>query len=293
MVAQVVGPVPVGLADRAGPAVVAGLVDLTSVAALREHAGRRARMTTTRGTTFTTTHRVRDRVLSGTTHLGTASLVARTPRLTQRDVHVIGVADRADRGPAHLVDAAHLARRHHDDRITRFARHQTAHRTGATRDLTALAREEFDVVHIESDRDVAETHRVTGLRLGLGAVLDDRSNLEALGREDVTLQSVRVADQRDVRTAVGVVLDRLDRSRDPLFVPLEVDQAVVATSASTTTPGGHAAVAVTSARPVLRLEQRLLGGGAGDLERKSSTEPWRRPGDGGVKRRIAIGSYLR
>src|SRR5262249_52110224 len=55
---------------------------------------------------------------------------------------------------------------------------------------------------------------------------DAVAHLEAERLQDVALLSVGIADQRDARRTVRVVLDRLDRGGDVLLVPLEVDDAI-------------------------------------------------------------------
>src|SRR5688500_14401144 len=64
--------------------------------------------------------------------------------------------------------------------------------------------------------------------------------------------------QRDVRRAVRVVLDRGDLRRDPVLPPLEVDLAVAPLGAAAAMARGHAAVRVAAARLRQPLGERLL-----------------------------------
>src|ERR1700722_1081060 len=82
---------------------------LACLAALGEHAGRTARMATALATTFAATHRMIDRVLRSSAIVRLAAHPALATRLAKADVHVLGVADRANCCPAFVTDAAHFA----------------------------------------------------------------------------------------------------------------------------------------------------------------------------------------
>src|SRR5690606_38900728 len=84
------------------------------------------------------------------------------------------------------------------------------------------------------------------------------AGLQALGRDDVAALAVHVAQQRDVRGAVGVVLDPLDARRDAFLVALEVDDAVVLLVPAADVAGGDAAVVVAATGAALLLEQRRV-----------------------------------
>src|SRR5436190_19573362 len=66
-------------------------------------------------------HRVIDRVHDHAAHMRPPSLPARPPGLAAGDVHVIDVSDLADRREATVVNAANLAGRKFDERVTGFA----------------------------------------------------------------------------------------------------------------------------------------------------------------------------
>src|SRR5690606_10107217 len=85
-------------------------------------------------------------------------------------------------------------------------------------------------------------------------------------RDDVPLGPVQEVQQRDVRGAVGVVLDVGDLGVDAvLVVATEIDHAVGALVATALVPGGDPAVRVTPALAVQRTNQRLLRMVASDL----------------------------
>ena len=57
-------------------------------------------MTTTRSTAFTAAHRVSDGIHGRTANMRTASFMTNPPRLADDNIHVIRIADDADRRPA-------------------------------------------------------------------------------------------------------------------------------------------------------------------------------------------------
>src|SRR6266568_3088618 len=83
-------------------------------AALGQDAGRAARVTATLAAAFAAAHWVADRVLRRAAVMRLAALPALPPGLAQADVHVVGIADGADRRPALGIDAAHFAGRQRD-----------------------------------------------------------------------------------------------------------------------------------------------------------------------------------
>src|SRR5688500_12945337 len=76
---------------------VARLALVARLAALGQHAGRAARVPAAGGAALTAAHRVIDRVHRRAAVVRLAAHVPLAAGLAQRDVHVFGVADRADR----------------------------------------------------------------------------------------------------------------------------------------------------------------------------------------------------
>ena len=101
--------------------------------------------------------------------------------------------------------------------------------------------------------------------LATGARARDLPDLKADGRQDVALLAVRIKQLRNEAGAVGVVLDGSHASGDAILVALEVDQAVAALVPAPTVTTGDAPTIVAPTRLLERPQQRLLGGGAGDL----------------------------
>src|SRR5262249_37661749 len=139
----------------------------------------------------------------------------------------------ADRRAAVDVDLAHFTGAQADLRVDAFTRHQRDAGAGRTRDLRALARHHLDAVDRRADRDVADRQRVAGLDGRFGARQQRRARFHATRRDDVATLAVGVAQQRDVRRAIRVVLDALDLCRNAVLRAHEVDHAVVVLVAAT------------------------------------------------------------
>src|SRR5205085_11560181 len=95
-------------------------------------------------------HRMIDRVHDHAADMRTASLPAGASGLATRDIHVIDVADLADRGEAAVVDSANLAGRQFNQRVTGLAVTQRRLLPGAPRNLSAASRCDLNVVNVRS-----------------------------------------------------------------------------------------------------------------------------------------------
>src|SRR5690606_17021738 len=171
---------------------------------------------------------------------------------------VLVVADLADGGAALGRHLAHLARAHAQHRVDALAGDQLHASAGGTRHLRALAGLHLDAMHGGADRDVAQRQGVADLDRRVRTRDHLLAGLQALGRDDVAALALHVAQQRDVRGAVGVVLDPLDARRDAFLVALEVDDAVVLLVPAADVAGGDAAVVVAATGAALLLEQRRV-----------------------------------
>ena len=105
-----------------------------------------------------------------------------------------------------------------------FLRHELDRSAGRATELAAAAGRQLDVVDHGSGRDLG---RAAGeLPTWISAVSPEHhlhADRQALRREDVALLAVAVVQQRDVRRAVRVVLDRGDLRRHAVLAALEVD----------------------------------------------------------------------
>src|SRR5215212_6494854 len=222
-------------------------------------APRRHRVTTTRGLALATTVRVVDRVHDHTTDGRALALPAHAAGLAPVDVRLLGIADLADGGAAADVDVAHLAGRHPQLGARAFLRDELCADAGRAGDLGTATGPELDAVDRRTDRDVAQRQVVARLDVGADARLDRGALLHAHRRDDVALLAVGVVQQRDPRSAVGVVLDVGDLRGDAvLVVATEVDHAVGTLVAATLVTGGDPALVVAAALLGQRTHQRLL-----------------------------------
>lgn len=83
-------------------------------------------------------------------------------------------------------------------------------------------------MHHGTDGDVLQSERVAHLDIGTDAARHLVADVEADGGEDVALFAVCIDEEGDVRAAVGIVLDALDRCGDAVLIALEIDDAVLA-----------------------------------------------------------------
>src|SRR5262249_38299429 len=152
--------------------LVRRLAALAGLAALRQHAGRTARMAAALAAALAAAHRMIDRVLRRAAIVRLAAHPAATAGLAEPNVHVVRVADHADRRPAIGAHAADLARRQRDLRPVSFTRGQGRRATGAPANLPPLARLHLDVVHVHAERNLPHRHAVAHARLDLLAADD-------------------------------------------------------------------------------------------------------------------------
>src|SRR6478752_3332398 len=217
------------------------------------------------------TVRVVDRVHGGAAHGRLDAAPALRARLAQLLEVVLDVADFTNGGAAVGRHLAHLAGAEAQRGVTGIARDQLRTGAGGAGELGALARLHFDAMHGRTDRHVAQRQGVADLDRRVLA----RHHLVALGqalrRDDVAALAIGIAKQRDVRSAVRVVLDPLHARRDAFLVALEVDEAVRLLVATTDVTGGDAAHVVAAAGLGLLLGQRVdraalvqAGGGHAD-----------------------------
>src|SRR5438046_20457 len=124
---RVMRPRPAPTDDR----LVRRLAAFAGLAPLGQDAGRAARMAAALAASFAAAHRMVDRVLRRTAIVRLAPLPAVAACLAEPNVHVVRVADDADRRPAIRAHAANFARRQRDLRPVAFAGGQRRRAAGA------------------------------------------------------------------------------------------------------------------------------------------------------------------
>src|SRR5690606_25788363 len=142
--------------------------------------------------------------------------------------------------------------------VDAFARGELRRGAGTAGDLAALARLQLDVVHHRTHRHVAQRHRIARLDRRIGAGAHFIAHRHAARGEDVATLAIGVLDQRDVRGAVRIVLERLDDAGDTVLVALEIDDAVLLARTTALVAGGYAAGVVARTGLALRHGQRSV-----------------------------------
>src|SRR6266542_678708 len=186
-------------------------------------------------------------------------------RLAVRHQLVLGVANDADRRQTGAVHHSHFRRSHAKSDVLTFLGDDFDRRSRRSRDLSALARLELDVVNVGTERNLTKRHRVSRARVRTGPGNDFVPDRQALRVNDVALLSVLVLDKGDSRRPVRIVLDVSHRRRHVVLVPLEVDDPVVALVPAADAPHRDVPVIVASAALLQRLDKRLLRRRSRDL----------------------------
>src|SRR5262245_25919999 len=237
--------------ELGGGLVLAGLLALGGKAAGSD------RMPAAGGAPFAAAMRMVDRVHGDAAIVRTPAHPALAAGLADRDVHVVGVRDRPDRGHAAAVDQALLGRIEPDDDVVPVAADDLRIGAGRARDLAALAELELDIVHDGADRNVAERHRVAGLHIDVLAGDHRIAGGNPLRRQDIGQLAVLVLDECNEGGAVRVIFKPLDGRGHVELAALEVDLAVGFLVATTAEAHGGAAVVVAAAGRALAFGQRL------------------------------------
>ncbi len=132
--------------------------------------------------------------------------------------------------------------------VARVDRHDRRAAAGGAADLGAATGNDLDIVDGRAERNLVQRQSVADDRLGFRAAGELRADQEADGRDDVALFAVRILEQREMRGAVRIVFDRLDRGHDAVLVALEIDEAVALLVAAADVTRRETAAVVASAR---------------------------------------------
>ena len=114
-----------------------------------------------------------------------------------------------------------------------------------------------------TDGDVLEGQAVAGLDVGALAADDNIADLQAVGSDDVALDTVSVLDQSDECAAVRIVLQSLDGSGHIGLLTLEVDDTILGAVAAALMADGDTTGVVAAAVLLHRLQQAALGSDLG------------------------------
>ncbi len=213
-------------------------------------------MTTTRGTTFTTTVWVVDRVHGNTTNGRANATPAFGTSFTQRTQAVLGVRDFTQGRAAFGQHFTHFTAAQTQGDVDAFTCDQLSRSTSGTSDLSTFTRLQLDTVNGRTHRNVTQRQAVAGLDRRHRTCNQLIAGAHTFRRDDVTTLTVGVFQQSDVRGTVRVIFNALDSGRNAIFVvATKIDQTVVLLVTTTDMTGGDTAVVVTTARLRLLLEQ--------------------------------------
>src|SRR5579885_1215336 len=181
------------------------------------------------------------------------------PRLADRNILVVEIANLADRRAAFREHHPLLARRQLEQGELALFGHQLGLGPGAARHLRSRPGFELDRMDEGADRDMLETQGVARLDIGVGAGLDLLADLEPLRREDIALVAVGIMQQGQVGRAVGIVLERRHHRRHAVAVAFEIDDPQAPLMPAAAMARGHAAEVVAAAGFLDRREQAFFG----------------------------------
>src|SRR5437773_2575564 len=119
---------------------------LPGLAALGQYARRAARMSPTGSSALASTHRMADRIHAGAAIMRATTHPPLPPRFSQADVHMVRVANRADRGPAIGADPTDFTGRQSNLRPAPLPGGQRGIRASAAAKLTTPARLHLQIV---------------------------------------------------------------------------------------------------------------------------------------------------
>jgi len=161
-------------------------------------------------------------------------------------------------GAALDVDLANLTRAHTHLGVSTFTSQQRRGCTGGACDLRALANLHLDAMNRRAHRNIADRKGVTDADWRFRAADDGGTNFKATRGNDVSTLAIGVADQRNVRRAVGVVLNALNLRWNRVLVALEVHNTVMVLVAATFMTNRDVTVVVAARLLELRLQQRCV-----------------------------------
>ena len=164
--------------------------------------GGAARMSAPRRATFAAAHRMGDRVHCHAAHVRTMSLPTLAAGFADDDIHVLRIADHADRRAARARQSPNFARGQRDLCPATFAGVNDG-RSGAAAQLSAATRPHFDVVNRPSRRDVAERQAIPDVGLRVGAADDRVAGRQTLRSQDVAFFAVGIMQQGDATLRFG------------------------------------------------------------------------------------------
>src|SRR5262245_3066022 len=219
---------------------------VTRLVAARRLAPGRHRIPAAGSLSFTTSVRVVHRIHRHTTNVRPNPAPARAAGFSQRNVFVFDIAYLAHGGATLDWHPPNLAGRHAQLCIRPFLGQQLRKRSRGARHLPPFARTQFDIVNLRAERNVPNRQTVARKNVGVFAAVNYLANFQSDRRNDVTLLTIDVGDERDIRRSIRIILDLSYASGHAVFVALEIDDAIEPLMTAATPPNRNPAVIVTT-----------------------------------------------
>ena len=213
---------------------------------------------TSRLTSFTTTHRVINRVHNYTTVVRTTTHPARATGLTRAFESVVRVSYTTYSSLASTKNLTSFTRRQLDNAVVTFTRSQLCEVTSRANQEGALSWTKLDVVDNRTDRDILQRKRVTYFRSGFSARHQLVANFQSIGSDNVTFFTISVKQESDTSRAVRIILNRLYDCWNTIFLTFEVDETELSLVAATQVAHCHFADIVATARCTLTVNERFF-----------------------------------
>ena len=198
--------------------------------------------------------------------------------LADHNVHVLGIADNADRCPAGRRNTPDLAAWQIDLGPIGVTGRQHCTRPRRTTKHAATAWLHLNIVDRHPQRDLKQRKAIAYRRCRPRTAIKRLPGLKSLGSQDITLLTILVVQKGDARRAVGIVLNRVDQRGNPVLVATEVDQAVFPLVATAAMPSGNITLVVAPLERDLATNRCLGCLAPGVSSAKSLTVAPRRPG---------------
>src|SRR5690606_9159832 len=215
------------------PIYAARTLVLTSFVTFGRHTPRSNRMTSTRGSPFTTTVGVVNWVHSNTADGGAYTTPALSTCLAKNTQAMLGVTYFTQRRTALDANFPHLTGLQTHSCVGSFPSDQLCRTTGGTGNLPTLTRLEFDTVNRASQGNVAQRQRTTSTDGSIHTRQHFIACSQTFGCNNVTTLAIGILQQRDVGGAVRIILQALYNGFNAIFITLEIDQTVMLLVATT------------------------------------------------------------
>jgi len=223
-------------------------------------------MTTTGGAAFTTTHRVIDGIHRDTTHAGAATEPAAATCFTEALVVVFVISDFANCCAAAGVEEANFTRWHFDGGTIAIDGNELCGLAGGAGDLRATTWMQLNSVNFGRRRNNRERQAEAHAELDAVVGADKCVASDYTTRcEDVALFTIGIREECEISRSIWIVLDGLHLCGDVELFATEVDDAIDALMASTTTTRSDTTVAITALLIVYACDETALWLFLGDV----------------------------